>query len=118
MITYKSVSQKYLPEQWKYTNCAVALSIKRIILFKNWTDISIFQVARKSANFKRFINAIGQYRKCKLTFFQDIFRYIPADRFVALKLLDNLIHIIYRTRNRNENLPVMLKFCLIALMLN
>ena len=47
---------------------------------------------------KRLINAICQYRKCKLTYFQDICRYIPAHRFVALKIFDNLLHIIYRIR--------------------
>ena len=56
-----------------------------------------------------------QYRKCKLTFFQDICRYIPTHRYVALKIFDNLLHIIYR--NRLEKKIVILKFCLIVLML-
>ena len=93
---------KNLREQWKYTNRAVVLFIKRIILFKNWSDISFFQAVRKCSIFKRFIYAIGQYRKCKITFFQDICWYIPADRFVTLKVFDNLLYIIYRNRLKRK----------------
>ena len=93
---------KDLREQWKYTNWAVVLFIKRIILFKNWNDISFFQAVRKCSIFKRFINAIGQYRKCKITFFQDICRQHIADRFVAPKIFDNLLHIIYRNRLKRK----------------
>ena len=46
-------------EQWKYTNRVVVLYIKRIILFKNWRDISLFQAVRKDTSFKKFIYAIG-----------------------------------------------------------
>ena len=29
--------------------------------------------------------------------FQDIYQYIPTDRFAALKIFDNLLHIIHKS---------------------
>ena len=86
---------KDLREQWKYTKRAV---VKRIILFKNWSNITFIQAVRKCSIFKRFIDAIGQFRKRKITFFQDLSWYIPANRFATLKIFYNLLYIIYKNR--------------------
>ena len=107
-------------EQWKYTNWEEVLFIERIILSKNWRDISFFQAVSKCTSFKRFINAIDQYRKYKLTFFQDICQCIPVDRFVARKIFDNLFHIIYRNRLKRKftsNIKILL-YCFDAGMTN
>ena len=90
---------KDLREQWKYTKRAV---VKRIILFKNWSNISFFQAVRKCSIFKRFIDAIGQCREGKIAFFQDICWNIPTDRFVTLQVFNNLFHIIYRNRLKRK----------------
>ena len=54
---------KDLREQWKCTNWKVVLFIKKMILFKNWSDISFFETVRKCSIFKIFINAIGTIQK-------------------------------------------------------
>ena len=34
----------------------------------------------------------------ELTFYQDVCWYIPADRFVAVKIFDSLLHIVHKNR--------------------
>ena len=81
---------KDLRGQWKYSNWVVVLFIKKIILFKNWSDVRFFQAVRKCISFKRFINAIGQYRKCKLHSFKVFLGIsLPTD----LLLLRSLINV-------------------------
>ena len=105
IISYKSVFSKTLESNGSIlvVILVVVFFIKKIILFKTWSHISYFQAVRKcTASLKRFINPIDQHREWKLTFLQNICWDVPVDRFLALTIIDNLLHIIYKNRLKQK----------------
>ena len=73
-------------KQWKYTNRMVVLYIKRIIIFKNWSDISFFQAVRKDTSFKKFMQ-LANTENVNLRCFKIFISISPPADLLLLKPL-------------------------------
>ena len=96
-------------EQWKYTNQVVVLYIKTIILFKNQSDISFFQAARKDTSFQKFMQ-LANTENVNLCCFKIFISISPPADLLLLKPMITLLHIIYRNMLKqkfNSNIKIL-----------
>ena len=96
-------------KQWKYTNRVVVLYIKRIIIFKNWSDISFFQAVRKDTSFKKFMQ-LANTENVNLCCFKIFISISPPADLLLLKPMITLLHIIYRNMLKqkfNSNIKIL-----------
>ena len=93
----------------------LVLYIKRIILFKNWSEISFFQAVRKDTSFKKFMQ-LANTENVNLRCFKI---YITISPPADLLLLKHLItcFISFTETCWSKNLIAVLKFCLVVSML-
>ena len=102
-------------EQWKYTNQVIVLYLKRIIIFKNWSDISFFQAARKDTSFKKFMQLANTENVNLLCFKIFVSISLPADLLLLKPMITCFIS--FTETCWNKNLIAILKFCLAVSML-